>query len=149
VVERIDIITNPSWPRLKELYQSASAFVSCVRYDASGADLIDALSFGLPIFSVIQPTTEEILGQGAFYFTDDDAAAQARFILRVLDDPTILASSLPRQERRLRELKYRIDGSEFGAALLATLRAVDTRLQKLRLSRNMTRATPPGFGRRN
>jgi len=146
VAERIDIIRNFSWTRLKELYRTASAFVSCVRYDASGADLIDALSFGLPIFSVMHPMAEEILGPGAFFFTDDDAGDQARYISRVLDEPTMLASSTSRQGRRLRALKYRIDGSEFGAALLVTLRAVNTRLQKLRHSRNMTRATPPGLG---
>jgi glycosyltransferase involved in cell wall biosynthesis len=146
VTERIEIVTNPSWNLLKALYQSASAFVSCIYYDASGTDLIDAISFGLPVFSVMEPMAEEVLGRSAFYFTDDDAAAQARFMARILDEPAVLASAVTRQARRRRELKDRVDGSEFGAALLATSRTLKMRLQKLSRSRLMTRATTPGLG---
>jgi glycosyltransferase involved in cell wall biosynthesis len=144
--ERVELVVKPSWPRLKALYRTASAFVSCARYEPAGADLIDAMAFDLPIFAVTEPTIKEVLGRAALYFTDaEDAAAAAQFVARTLDNSALLKAFARRQARRRQDLDARLDGSEFCEALLAALGMRDVRLKKLRRGPQMTRAAAAGI----
>ena len=73
---------------LQELYSNALAFVLPSHMEGLSVALLEALSYGLPVITSDIPENRELVDAcGGYVFPTGDAAALARILARVADDP--------------------------------------------------------------
>ncbi len=66
--------------KLSELYREAHAFVFASVCESFGFPLIEAMSFGLPVFAIDTPINREICGSAAAYFPSDEPRRLANLL---------------------------------------------------------------------
>jgi glycosyltransferase involved in cell wall biosynthesis len=95
---------------LKSAYNEASAFLTMSEHEGFCLPLVEAMSFGLPIFAYAEPAVMETLGGSGKVFQSKDFPVMAAEIHRVLHDPSEREHMIVRQRGRLEEIAAQADG---------------------------------------
>jgi glycosyltransferase involved in cell wall biosynthesis len=91
---------DPAWQRtlgfvseddLVSLYRGARAVIAPSSYEGFGLPVLEAMQLGTPVISARASSLPEVGGDAAAYVDQDDDAALARLIRRVLDEDTLHA----------------------------------------------------------
>jgi len=84
------VFTGPvSDAELRALYAGASAFVFPSRSEGFGLPPLEAMALGAPVVCAHAASLPEVVGDAALLVPPGDAAALARTLARVLDDPAL------------------------------------------------------------
>ena len=91
---------DPAWQRtlgfvseddLVSLYRCARAVIAPSSYEGFGLPVLEAMQLGTPVISARASSLPEVGGDAAAYVDQDDDAALARLIRRVLDEDRLHA----------------------------------------------------------
>jgi glycosyltransferase involved in cell wall biosynthesis len=88
------------------LYARAGAVLVPSRHEGYGLPVIEALSFGAPVVASDIPALREVGGSAARYAPSEDAAAFARELAEVLDDPRAARALAASGQQRARQLTW-------------------------------------------
>jgi glycosyltransferase involved in cell wall biosynthesis len=89
------------------LYQAAVALVYPSRYEGFGLPLIEAMACGTPVLAANAATADEVTGGAAELLPEDDSAAWASALERILTSPAHAATLRERGLARAREFTWR------------------------------------------
>jgi glycosyltransferase involved in cell wall biosynthesis len=85
--EGVEVRGNVALDELVSLYRRAAALVFPSRYEGFGLPPLEAMACGCPVACSSAASLPEVCGDAARYFDPDDAAAMARAMIDVVDDP--------------------------------------------------------------
>gem|GEM_PF-2936181 len=104
----IRILGQRSPEEVKRLYRNASLYFSSSRRESFGLALIEAMSFGLPVFAMENGSSSEVLPAESIFSIEDSPALIAEKIAPCLRDETVRTRLCQIQDESFRE-KFSID----------------------------------------
>lgn len=107
--------------QLKYLYQRADSFVIMSEHEGFCLPVVEAMYFGLPVFSRAGGALPETMGGTGIIYYDSTAEAIASDICWVSDNPEIKASIVHQQRKQFETLAQCADGRIIWRALRETL----------------------------
>jgi glycosyltransferase involved in cell wall biosynthesis len=87
--ERIDI--RGFVPDLVSLYQGASVFLMCSRYEGFGIPPLEAMASGVPVVAFANSAVTEVVGDGGQLVHDGDVASMTEAVRQIIDAPALAA----------------------------------------------------------
>lgn len=117
VKSKIHFLTGVSDGQLKSIYAAATAFVTMTEHEGYCVPLVEAMSFGLPVFAYAEPAVVETLGSAGRRFHQKDFAVLAQDIRESLATPWKREQTIAAQQARLAELAAQADGRVIWTAL--------------------------------
>jgi glycosyltransferase involved in cell wall biosynthesis len=97
---------SPSDERLADLYRRALALVHPSRMEGFGLPVAEAMASGCPVVASELDCVREFAGEVPLYAPPGDAAALARALERLLDDPALRAARSREGVRAARPLRW-------------------------------------------
>lgn len=84
---RLKLVGYVSDAQLRSLYEHAGLFVFPSRYEGFGLPPIEAMALGCPVIAARTAAVPEVCGEGALYFSPDDAEELASLMRRLMARP--------------------------------------------------------------
>lgn len=106
--------------QLEATYRAADAFVCMSQHEGFCVPLVEAMRFGLPVFSVLRAAIGETLGDAGVQILSHRSDQIAEAIDVVLQDPTARETILKGQAERLRQLE-RAQSAAFASEQILSL----------------------------
>jgi glycosyltransferase involved in cell wall biosynthesis len=98
--------------QLSQLYRDADAFVFASVCESFGFPLIEAMSFGIPVFAADTPINREICGPAAAYFPPGDPQSLADLLRCYLARPELRSSASQESIRRSQRFSWTSAGEQ-------------------------------------
>jgi glycosyltransferase involved in cell wall biosynthesis len=98
--------------KLPELYREAHAFVFASTCESFGFPLIEAMSFGLPVFAIDTSINREICGSAAVYFPPDEPRKLANLLRCYHANPELWLRAAEAGGRRAERFSWAVAGEQ-------------------------------------
>jgi glycosyltransferase involved in cell wall biosynthesis len=92
---------------LLSAYASALAFLFPSRHEGFGLPLLEALRAGCPVLCSDTPVFREVAGEGAEYFSSDDAEGLSTLISALASDPELHGRVVRRGRTRVEAFSWK------------------------------------------
>jgi glycosyltransferase involved in cell wall biosynthesis len=92
---------------LRALYENAAVFVHPSKYEGFGIPPLEAMALGCPVIASDAAAIPEICGDGAWYFSPDDAAKLAAQIATLIREPEVRASLIEHGRAQVQRHSWR------------------------------------------